>query len=133
MDEKEYLDLLEKAYSELPEVVHKKERFVIPKVRGKIERNRTLIINFGEIAKTLHRPIEHIMKFFLKEGGVRGEVERNTLVLHSKFSPKILDKILERYFKNYVECPVCHRPDTVLKEDILNCKACGYTGPVKPL
>ena len=35
MDEKKYLELLDKAYSKLPENLIKNKRFVIPKVSGK--------------------------------------------------------------------------------------------------
>lgn len=127
MDDKEYLQLLDKAYEQLPEVLYKKGRFELPEVRGKLIKSRTVINNFKEIAKQLSRDETHLLKYFLKEAGVRGEIDgRGDLILHSRFQPAALNKIVQRYFENYVECPHCRSPDTLLNEGQLSCKACGH-------
>lgn len=136
MDEQEYTKLLDKAYSDLPEVLYKKERFEIPRVRGRIIKSRTVITNFKDIAKYLSREIVHFSKFMLKELGVRGEIdERGELVLHSKFQPGILNKAVGNYYKNYVECPHCNSPDTVFVNNgmVLKCNACGHQENIKTL
>ena len=53
----EYAELLKRAKENMPEVVYEKERFEIPKVVGHIERNKTIISNFTQIAQYLHRQI----------------------------------------------------------------------------
>ncbi len=129
MEEKEYKELLDKTYSELPEVLYKKGRFELPQVRGKLIRSRTLINNFRDIAKHLSRQEEHLLKYFLREAGVRGDVNnKGELTLHSRFQPTILNKIIETYFKTYIECKHCRSPDTTLDEKGINikCKACGH-------
>lgn len=129
MDEKEYLESLDKAYSELPEVLYKKGRFEVPKVTGKLIRSRTIINNFKEIAKILSRDENHLLKYFLKEAGVRGEIDnRGELVLHSRFQPASLNNIVETYFKNFIECTHCRSPDTTMSDDYTKivCKACGH-------
>lgn len=129
MEEKDYINLLDKAYGELPEVLYKKERFEVPQVRGKIIKTRTIINNFREIAKHISRDEAHFYRFFLKEIGVRGELnDRGEVTLYSKFQPTILNKAVNSYYKQYVECPHCNSPDTVLNEDktILKCNACGH-------
>ncbi|NCC70613.1 translation initiation factor IF-2 subunit beta [bacterium] len=129
MEKEEYLKLLDNAYLELPEVLYKKERFEIPNVKGKIIRSRTIITNFREISKHLSRDENHFLRFILKELGVRGEKnEKGELTLHSKFQAHVLNKSVESYFKNYIQCSHCLSPDTELVSDgsILKCKACGH-------
>jgi translation initiation factor 2 subunit 2 len=136
MEEKEYIQLLDNAYADLPQVLHKENRFEVPKVSGRVERTKTIVNNFRNIAKTLVRPENHFMRFFLKEVGVRGELnQRGELELAAKFQPGILNRTVERYFKNYVECEHCNSPDTTLDKDnkSIKCKACGHVTPVEVL
>ena len=129
MEEKEYLELLEKGYADLPEVLHKKERFEIPQVTGRVVKSRTVIRNFKDIAKHFARSDEHFFKFMLKEVGVRGDLNpRGELTLHSKFQPAMLNKAVESYFEQFVKCPHCTSPDTVFTDNncTLKCNACGH-------
>lgn len=129
MDDAKYKELLDKAYEQLPEVLYKKGRFELPKVSGKLIKSRTVINNFRDIAKQLSREESHLSKYFLREAGVRGDVDqKGELTLHSRFQPGALNKIIEKYFENYIECPHCRSPDTNLDEDkgTLVCKACGH-------
>lgn len=126
MDEKKYLELLDKAYSKLPENLIKNKRFVIPKVSGKIIRNRTSITNFKEISNIFSRDLNHLFRYFSKEAAVRSEIEKNgNVILYSKFHPDALNKIIVSYYENFVECPSCKGPDTELKDSLLICKVCG--------
>lgn len=128
MKEEEYTKILDEAYKDLPKILHKKNRFEIPKVTGKIIKTRTIISNFKEIVAGFDRDENHLFKFFLKDIGIRGEINsKSELVLHSRFTPTILNKSIKKYFINFVQCPYCLSPDTIL--DNLNkfkCKACGY-------
>lgn len=136
MDETKYLELLDKAYSDLPEVMYKKDRFEIPQVKGRLIKSRTVISNFTEISKLLSRETSHFSRFMLRELGVRGEVDqRGELVLHSRFQPGILNKGVQNYYKNFVQCPNCNSPDTVLQTDSteIKCNACGHIEKVNKL
>ncbi len=136
MDEAEYTKLLDKAYTELPEVLYKKKRFEIPEVRGRLVKTRTVISNFRDITKQFERPEDHVFKFLLREVGVRGDLQNNgEVVLHSRFQPAMLNKAVERYFKNFVECPNCGSPDTTLDLGLsqLKCKACGHQEKVSSI
>ncbi len=134
MDDKEYLELLDNAYQQLPDVLYKKGRFEIPKVSGKLIKSRTVITNFKEISQNFARDKNHLLKYFLREAGVRGEIDpKENLILHSRFQPAILNKIIENYFTAYVECPNCRSPDTELVNNELKCKACGYVEKLKVL
>ncbi len=136
MDDTKYQELLDKAYSELPEVLYKKGRFELPEVRGKLIKTRTVISNFREIAKKLARDEAHLSKYFLREAGVRGEVDyKGELILHSRYQPGALNKIIQRYFENFIECPHCRSPDTTMNENgtSITCKACGHQESKKEL
>jgi len=134
MEEKEYIELLDKGYAELPDVLYKKGRFELPTVKGKLIKTRTQIENFKSIAKTLIRDEDHLLKYFLREAGVRGEINnRGNLILHSRFQPAALNKIIEKYYLNYVECPHCRSPDTTLDDNRLVCKACGHHQKISSL
>ena len=135
MNEKDYVELLDKAYSELPEVLYKKDRFEVPQVKGRLVKTRTQIDNFVDISKTLGRKPEHLLKYVLREAGVRGDLNtRGALTLHSRFQPAGLNKIIERYYGEYVECKHCRSPDTEISDlSVVRCKACGHQEKVKGL
>ena len=129
MDVQEYEKLLDNCYDELPEVLHKKERFEIPQVSGRIIKTRTQINNFLDISKHFQRDVNHMYRFFLKFLGMRGEInQRGEVILFSRFQPAMLNKGVNAYFTQYVECSYCKRPDTELLQNNLvkKCKACGH-------
>lgn len=129
MNSSEYEKLLDQCYSELPEVLTKKKRFVIPDVKGRVIKTRTLIRNFSDIAKHFNRDTPHMYRFMLKFVGVRGELnDKGEVTLFSRFQPAMLNKGVHSYFNQYVECSYCKSPDTELLENNLKikCKACGH-------
>jgi len=72
----DYESLLKRAKKQMPESVLEIARFEIPKVRGHLEGNKTIISNFLKIAQGLNRDPEHLLKYVLKElatpGTIRG-------------------------------------------------------------
>lgn len=135
MEEQHYTELLDKAYEELPTVLHKKERFEVPEVRGRIVKTRTHITNFKDIAKHLSRDQNHMFRYLLKFVGVRGDLvdDKGEVVLHSRFQPAVLNKGVKKYFEDFVVCPHCNSPDTELVENasIKKCNACGHQEKVQ--
>jgi len=127
--------MLNKAREELPEVVNETERFEIPKVRGHLQGNKTIISNFKEIATTLRRKPEHLMKFVLKELATPGSMSRGFLLLGSKIPASRINEKIKEYAKIYVTCKECSKPDTkLLKEGgylFMKCQACGAKQTVK--
>ena len=131
----EYNELLSRAKQNAPKSVLEKERFEIPKVRGHMEGNKTIISNFQQIISTLRRPQEHLLKFILKELATPGDVRGGMLVLGTKtMASRINDKIKE-YANEFVLCLTCGKPDTEIKKEgdfhFLKCSACGAKQPVK--
>lgn len=122
--------MLKKGREQLPESVHAAERFEIPKVRGHLQGNKTILSNFNEISHTLRRDPQHMLKFILKEIAAPGEIKRTgNVIIGSKVpASKINDKI-SLYAKQFVICPECGKPDTQISKDknvsFMKCMACG--------
>ena len=130
-----YINMLKKAREKLPQVVFEKERFEIPKVKGHIQGNITIISNFKQIAETLRRPVEHLLKYTLKELASPGDLKPKGLLIGTKVSATKINEKIRQYAYEYVLCPECGKPDTIIEADgpfsYLKCTACGAKNPVK--
>lgn len=130
-----YEELLKRGIKQLPEVIVEVSRFEVPKVKGHIQGNKTIISNINEIVERLRRPIAHLVKFLLKELAAPGEVKGNFLVLGTKVSASRINEKLKEYVDKFVICSVCKKPDTKLKKEgdfiFMNCQACGARKSVK--
>jgi translation initiation factor 2 subunit 2 len=125
----EYMDLLKKARGELPDSVLKTERFSVPKVRGHIQGNRTIISNFIQISNHLRREPEHVLKYILKELATPGEIKKKAVIIGSKVSAKRINQKIQEYADKFVICKECGKPDTKIQKQsrisFLKCTACG--------
>ena len=128
--------MLADARKSLPEVVFVKERFIIPKVIGHIQGNRTIISNFQQIASTLGRNVEHMLKFVLKELATPGEIKKSgALIMGTKVPASRINEKVRQYAIEFVLCAECGKPDTKLEKEgellYLKCTACGVKNIVK--
>lgn len=130
-----YEDMLEKGMESMPEAVHERERFEIPKVKGRLEGNKTIITNLKQIAETLRRPSEHIFKFLLKELATPGVSKFGRVIFGTKVPSIKINEKIKKYAEEFVICKVCGKPDTkLIKENdivFLKCHACAEKYPVK--
>ena len=121
--------MLKNAKKELPEVKEDKGRFNIPKVKGHIEGNKTIISNFTEITKSLERNTQQVLKYVLKELATPGEMRKNALILGTKVPASKVNEKINQYAEKFVFCQECNKPDTMLitenNKEILKCHACG--------
>ena len=131
----EYEKLLLEGRKRLPKEVSKKERFEVPKVKGHIQGNTTVINNFHQIVQDLGRSKEQVLKFLLKELATPGDVTKSALILRRKVSASSVNEKMQKYAKKFVICVICGKPDTkVMKEggvSFVKCMACGSKNPVK--
>src|SRR3989338_8485429 len=131
----EYEELLKRAREHLPEVSQEVARFEVPKVLGHIQGNRTVISNFRQIADAIGRPVEHLLKYVLRELATPGDLKSNALMVGTKVPASRINEKIRQYVKEFVICQECNRPDTkLLKEDkimFLKCSVCGAKEPVK--
>ena len=130
-----YEDLLKRARNQLPESVTIAERFEIPKVKGHLEGNKTIISNFNQIAQTLRREPAHLLKYLLKELATPGVLKGQLLILGAKTSASRINEKIENYGREFVLCSECGKPDTKLIKEgnvqFLHCTACGGKHPIK--
>lgn len=121
--------MLGEARSVLPEKTSTTSRFEIPKVKGRIEGNKTVISNFFQIADVIGRKPQHLLKYVLKELATPGVLKNQTVVFGSKISASKINERIESYVDEFVFCKECSSPDTkMVKEgDIcyIKCQACG--------
>lgn len=128
--------MLEEARKNLPEAVFIKERFEIPKVLGHIQGNRTIITNFLQIASTLRRDADHLLKYVLKELATPGEIKKSgALILGTKIPASKVNEKLRQYAHEFVLCFECGKPDTAIVKEgeltYMKCTACGAKNFVK--
>jgi translation initiation factor 2 subunit 2 len=131
----DYAAMLKSAREKLPESVFEKHRFEIPKVKGHIQGNMTVISNFKQIATDLRRPTEHLLKFILKELATPGDLKPKGLLIGTKVSASKINEKIKQYAFEYVLCPTCGKPDTTIAKEgdlaFIKCAACGAKHPVK--
>lgn len=133
----DYEELLKRARSQIPEIASKRERLELPKVNSAVIGVRTIIYNFREIADTLNRNPQHILKFLTREMATAATMQDSMAVFKGKFSHETFGRLLQRYMTSFVTCPVCKRPDTkIVKEKRLSfliCEACGAKSSIQQL
>ena len=132
-----YDELLKRARAEVPEVTLKKERLEMPRLFVTMVGMRTTISNFSEVADTLDRDPQHILKFLTREMATAATYHDGRAIFQGKFPRDTFERLLNRYMESFVICPVCKRPDTrIIKEKRLSfivCNACGARSSVKQL
>lgn len=137
MDDREYYELLDRAYSLLPEKAKKHERFEIPKIISFIEGNRTILKNLDDIANVLNRKKDEIFTYLLKELATRGAIGHGKDIIERALRPEIIDEKINDYGRLYVICKECGKPDTKIEEfegrKVIKCAACGAWRPFKKI
>ncbi len=135
MSNSDYLELLKRARAALPPA-QERQRIEIPKPIINQSGKQTIIKNFSEIAKAFRREPRHIAKYLFKELAVPGEATTE-LTLFGKISYDMISRRLDDYYKEFVLCNECKKPDTdIIKQDtisILKCQACGAKRPVRTI
>ncbi|MCD6410155.1 MAG: translation initiation factor IF-2 subunit beta [Candidatus Verstraetearchaeota archaeon] len=133
----DYLQLLDRARSVIPEQAYTVSRFEIPKANVLIMGSRTIIQNFKEIAERLNRDPHHVLRYLLRELATAGSIEDVRAVLQGRFSKESVDNVIARYTRGFVICPACGKPDTKIVREgrlaFLVCEVCGAKNPVRSL
>jgi len=133
----DYEWLLERAYQTMPKrPVQRRERLSVPKPEIMISGRRTFITNFNQICDLLNRDPRLVLRFLLKELGAPGEVRESYAVIQGEIKPRIITALMERFVRDYVICPVCKSPDTMLVKErkamFIKCMACGAVSATRP-
>ncbi len=124
-----YESLLKRGKKALPETKQSSERFVIPKVRGHIQGNKTILSNFIQIAQHLGRKPAHMLKYVLKELATPGDIKKQFVLLGTKIPASRVNEKIQKYADAFVVCRECGRPDTKMTKEgniyFIKCQACG--------
>jgi len=125
----DYKELLDKAYSKLPQHVEAYDRFSIPRPDVRQIGRKTVILNFKDICDQLRRDPDHLLKFLTGEMATLATFDGTKAVFQGKFGLESILNLLKIYTEKYVICPVCKRPDTHLERQkrlwFMECEACG--------
>jgi len=125
----DYKGLLKRARSQLPSEILEHKRFEVPKPRTFVTGMRTILINFKEICEALNREPHHVLKFLSGEMATAATMQGGRAIFQGKFNYDTFERLIERYVKEFVVCPICKLPDTkIVKERrllFLICEACG--------
>ena len=132
---KNYEKMLSEAMTKISKHVSKDTRLEIPSPQIIIQGNQTIITNFIEIANSIRRDPKHIAKFLFRELAVPGNINDTRLILQSKVYRNLIEKKINDYIKEFVECKECKKLDTVLIKEkritFLKCEACGAKETVR--
>ncbi len=124
-----YEDMLDEAFNKLPDESKEKSRFEIPKVKGHIQGNKTVLSNLYNIAAIINRKPQHIIKYLTKELATPITVKKNYVIFGTKIPASRINEKIEKYVEDFVLCKECGKPDTkIIKEDrfiFIKCLACG--------
>ncbi|MFQ6136940.1 MAG: translation initiation factor IF-2 subunit beta [Candidatus Hydrothermarchaeales archaeon] len=130
----EYEALLDKAYSELPDILKEESRFKVPEILSIVQGRVTVVQNLGEVARLLNRDVDMLAKYFLSELGTSGDYDNQRLTMKGAFRPVQLQEKFENFLSQFVLCPECGRPDTKILHErrihFLKCEACGSRHPL---
>ncbi len=132
---KSYEEMLDEAIKALPQEILVTQRFEIPKAKGHIQGNKTVVTNFNQILSDIRRDKDHFLKFLLKELATPGVFDGPRLVLGRKVSGSMINQKIQQYAQVYVLCSNCGKPDTqiITKDNLtyLKCTACGTQKAIK--
>lgn len=135
--EMDYKELLKRARSQLPSEILEHKRFEIPRPRSFVTGMRTILENFKEICDALNREPRHVLKFFSGEMATAATMQETRANFQGRFGRDTFERLIERYVKEFVVCPICKRPDTkIVKERrflFLICEACGAKSSIRPM
>ena len=130
-----YEELLSRAKEHLPEDVGTGERFEVPKVKGHLQGNKTVISNLGQISGVIGRKLEVVVKYIEKQLATKGQIEGNFVIFNSKLSASKINERVQQFTDQFVICKECGKPDTKLSKDtgvyFIKCSACGAKYSVK--
>jgi len=121
--------MLKNAKEKLPDEANIGIRFAIPKVKGHLQGNRTIISNFAQIATKLRRPVELLAKYLEKFLATKSIIEKNFIIFNTKLPSAKINEKIQMFADEFVICKECGKPDTQIKKDssiyVLKCSACG--------
>jgi len=132
-----YEELLERAWSKLPDELKVTSRFEVPEPKVYVQGKQTFILNFKEIANAFQRDPKHILLYLSKELAAPAMLDDKRAIIQRELRKSVIREKIMEYAKEYVFCHECGRPDTKIDElegeKIIKCTACGGWWPMKKI
>jgi translation initiation factor 2 subunit 2 len=131
----DYEQMLKRGRENLPQSETGDSRFSVPKIKGHLQGNKTVVSNFTQIATTLRRPIELLAKYVEKFLATKSVIEGSFIIFNTKLSSEKINERIQMFTDEFVICKECGKPDTQISKDsgiyVLKCSACGAKYSVK--
>lgn len=108
---------------------------LVPKVEGRGNGIKTVIVNVCDIGTSLNRDASEITKFFGCELGAQTtmSIEEDRYIVNGSHNPQQLQQLMAKYIELFVLCKNCRLPEThyKIKGDTIyqKCVACGSKDP----
>ena len=126
-----YEQLLKKFTVEISNIERKpkQNRLELPTPEIQWIGRKTVFRNFNQFPPLLRREKNSVLIYLAKELATAASMDGNRAIFIGRKDKMSFGVLLERYFKQTVECPVCMSPDTKLDKvkrlQFLICEACG--------
>ena len=96
----------------------------------------TIFRNFMDFPKALRRDPDKFLLYLNKELASAGYIAGERVIFLGRKTVSSFQALIDRYVKDYVQCPVCGSPDTHTekikpKVAFLICEACGAKSSIK--
>ena len=96
----------------------------------------TIFRNFMDFPRALRRDPEKFLLYLNKELASAGYIAGERMIFLGRKTPSSFQALIDRYIKDYVQCPVCGSPDTHTEKSkpkvaFLICEACGAKSSIK--
>ncbi|TLY02950.1 MAG: translation initiation factor IF-2 subunit beta [Thaumarchaeota archaeon] len=133
----EYETLLKRLQDKLGGTAKKaRSRIEIPTPQIIWVGKNTIFRNFMDFPKALRREPEKLLLYLNKELASAGYIAGERVIFLGRKTPSSFGALIDRYFKDYVQCSVCGSPDTHTEKSkakvaFLICEACGAKSSIK--
>jgi translation initiation factor 2 subunit 2 len=133
----QYEDLLKRLHEKLGNTAKKeRSRLEIPAPQIIWVGKNTIFRNFMEFPRALRRDPEKILLYLNKELASAGYIAGDRVIFLGRKTPSSFQALIDRYIKDYVQCPVCGSPDTHTEKGkpkvaFLICEACGAKSSIR--
>jgi translation initiation factor 2 subunit 2 len=132
----DYEALLKRLQDKLGNTARKvRSRLEIPAPQIIWVGKNTIFRNFMEFPKALRRDPEKFLLYLNKELASAGYIAGERVIFLGRKTPSSFQALIDRYVKDYIQCPVCGSPDTHTEKNkkvaFLICEACGAKSSIK--
>lgn len=106
-------------------------RYKMHKPVIKEQKNNKIFENIAVISKELNRDIKILIKYIKIKIGANIIYKNNIVTLPKNITDEQILEAIYQYIDEYILCPKCQLPETVIEQDNMQCKCCSFSGKIK--